>query len=525
MVPRDPEPVENSRNLPTNQLHETGGSTARTGRSDRNQLMHHSDQIDSRCSRHVSRACSRRSSNRVVGIGVLASIVALASAASAAPPTPHVVKSWSVTPSPVALDTSDGRVFTVDRSSRIGLTVFEALAVPSTPGVRVALPRRPTGIAYLRSINFEPATSLHRVDEHVYITTGANNAEMVAVSVQPGEQPVVDHVVDLPGSADASAIATSDGLLVVGRRRSAEHELVVLQPAGSTLGGLDLPQSINAVEASGGLVRASSTRWTFIVDVSDPAQPTLLGTVPRDASPLPPVGVARTTDFVFDGPSAYLATRQRGADLQAVDLDLPFTFPDRDGDGAWRLGCLGDSNTEPSITLTRWCEKLAMLVNDSRFEVVNFAVVGATAIPSDNDATTQVQSALDPDLHLDAAVLAYGTNDTNLAFFSPDPALFDSQIATIADAIAQHAATLSAAGLSVYVATTPPRWKALFGPDGYNDRIVALNDEVRARFSDTALIEFYDGFHPDQSEILDGVHLSQGGQDKRAWRALRMLRR
>lgn len=464
---------------------------------------------------------------RAASLLLLAALLtAFARAARADSTSPHLIRSWSVTPSPIALETADGRVFTVDRSNRVGLTVFEALASPSLPGARVTLPRYPTGgVAYSRSITFEPATSLHRVAEHAYVTTGSNDAEVVAVSIQPGEQPFVDQIIDLPGSADALCVAPSGGLLFVGRRRSAEAELVVLHLDGTVLGQLDLPQSIEAIDVSPEVLRVSSARWTYLVDVNDPAKPRLVATVPRDSSPLPPVKVKLTTDFVIDGPVAYFSTRQRNADLQEADLDLPFSFPDADGDGVWRLGCLGDSNTESSNTLTRWCEKLADLIKDPRFVIVNFAVAGATAISSGNDAAIQVDAALDPSAHLDAAILAFGTNDTNLVNFSADPALFETQITAIADAIEQHAARLSAAGTSVYVATTPPRWKALFGPDGFNERIVALNDEIRARFPESAQIEFYDGFHPDTSEIGDGVHLNQRGQDKRAWRALRVLRR
>lgn len=455
-------------------------------------------------------------------VGVLA---LLAGAARAESPAPRVVERWSVTPSPVALEAFDGRVFTIDRSNRVGLTVFETLATPVVPGERIALPRRPTDVAYLRSITLEATTALHHVAEHAFVTTGSNDAELVAVLVQPGQPPSIDVTVDLPGSADALCVTASDGLLFVGRRLSAAWELVAVRPDGTVVGGLDLRQSLTSIEASPGLLRASSARWTHLIDVADPAHPTLLGTVPRASSPLPPLEVPRTTDFVVDGPVAYLATRQRQADLQRVDLGRPFDFSDANGDGILRLGCLGDSNTEASPTLTHWCEMLISLVGDPRFEVVNFAVSGATAIPTGNDASMQIEAALAPSVHLDAAVLAFGTNDTNLVHFSTDPALFESQITAIADAIEQHAATLAAAGLSVYVATTPPRWKALFGPNGYNERITALNDEIRARIPDSALIEFYAGFHPDPSEIGDGVHLNRRGQDKRAWRALRVLRR
>ena len=273
------------------------------------------------------------------------------------------------------------------------------------------------------------------------------------------------------------------------------------------------------------MVLASGRRTTFAVDVADPAHPVLAGTMPRAPAPDPPVPVARTSDFVVDGPLAYLAVKQHARGVQQVHMRLPLGFPDRDGDGDFRLGCLGDSNTVPTASLTRWCERLPALVDDPRFGVVNLASAGATAVPSGNSAATQVASALDPALRLDAVVLAFGTNDTNLVNFSPDPALLDTQILDIADALEEHAATLAAGGLTVYVATAPPRPRSIYGPNGYNERIVALNEEIRARFPARAVIESYDGFHPDASEIVGGAHLNQRGQDKRAWRAFQALTR
>ena len=443
---------------------------------------------------------------------------------------PEVARTWSL-PSGTAtrVVTADGRLFVLTRAPRTNLVVVDALAADQAGQVEHAtasLPRRPTDVVLLRTATFDASTDLHEVEEHLYVTTTRNDAEIAVVRVPPGSTPVVERVIDLSGNADALTIASGDGLLFVGRKRSAAGaELLVLDTAGTIVGGLDLPQSIEAIEVSAGVARASGRRSTFIVDVTDPAQPALTHTELRPAPPVPPLSVAKTIDFTTDGPLAYLAVRRRGQEVQQVNLRTPLGFPDLDGDGAWRLGCLGDSNTAPSSSPQRWCEKLVELVDDPRFSVVNLAVAGATAIPSPISAATQVASALDPALQLDAAVVAFGTNDTNLVNFSTDPALFDSQVANIAGHLESHVAALEDQGLTVYVATVPPRFKALFGPDGFNERIVALNEQIRSLFPASAIIEHYDHVYPDTSEILDGVHLNQRGQDKRAWRAFQALTR
>ena len=440
----------------------------------------------------------------------------------------EVVRTWGLPGgrAPVRIVTADGRWFVLTRAPLGNLVVVDALSAASSEAQTASLPRRPTDLALLRTATFDPTTSLHAVEEYLCVTTTRDDAEIAVVRVAPGSTPVVDRTLDLSGNADALAIAIADGVLVVGRKRSAASpEFLVLDTTGTVVGALELPQSIEAIEVSAGVARASSRRWTFAVDVSDPALPVLIGTEPRPGPPDPPVIVARTIDFATDGPLAYLAARQRGREIQQVNLRTPLAFPDADGDGVWRLGCLGDSNTAPVASLERWCERLVDLVDDPRFTVDNLAVAGATAIPSANSAATQVAGAIDPALRLDAAAIAFGTNDTNLVHFSTDPDLFDSQVANIVGHLAAHVATLEAHGLTVYVATVPPRFKALFGPDGFNERVVAVNDGIRSTFAASSLIEHYDYFHADPSEIADGVHLNQRGQDKRAWRAFRALTR
>lgn len=445
---------------------------------------------------------------------------------------PDVAFRWSLPGHvPARIATADGRVFVLMRpQARTKVYVVDGLQTSDADGaphgdLALTVPRRAKDLALVRTRTFDPATQLHVNHERLYFATAKNDAELVVVDVPPGAA-VVERTIDLPGNADALAIALDGDLIYVGRAHSAhDAELLVLDTAGSVVGSLDLPQSIEDIAVTPLGLRASSRTLSFDVDVSVPAHPALLATSPREPRPAPPLPVAKVVDDLVDGPLAYLAVKKNGEEVQRINLHRAFDFPDRDGDGRWTLGCLGDSNTAPQAGITRWCEKLASLVDDPRFSVVNLAVAGATAIPSGNSAYDQVALAVDPDLALDAVVLSFGTNDTNLVNFSTNPALFATQIASIADHLEHHFATLESQGIKAYVATVPPRFKALFGPDGFNERIVALNEQIRARFPADAIIEHYDYFYADTSEIIDGVHLNQRGQDKRAWRALQVIER
>lgn len=226
---------------------------------------------------------------------------------------------------------------------------------------------------------------------------------------------------------------------------------------------------------------------------------------------------------MIDGPRAYLAVRERDAEVQEVDLGLSINFPDLNGDGVLTLGCAGDSNTSLQAGRTRWCERLEELVGDPNFRTVNVAVPGATAIPSHNSAYQQIPVLLDPVYAVDAVMLSFGTNDTNLVYFDPDPARFDGQLDEIVSHLELHYSTLESLGMRVYVATMPPRRLMVFGAPGRNERIIGLNARIRAAFSEAEIVDHYDLFYSDTTEMADGIHLNQLGQNKRAWRALEAL--
>lgn len=187
----------------------------------------------------------------------------------------------------------------------------------------------------------------------------------------------------------------------------------------------------------------------------------------------------------------------------------PVLFPDANGDGIYRLACLGDSNTlsPPTARFARWCEQLAEMIDAPSFEVVNLARAGATVCPNlvyESDAATQLAEALP--LAPDAVVLAFGTNDR----------LQQRATEVVLDAYAAQAEAIAAAGLRVYVASTPP----MGGCAGIAcSRIYWANILLALAFPEE-IIDFFGGFADQHFPQDDLLHLNADGQRLRAERAL-----
>lgn len=214
--------------------------------------------------------------------------------------------------------------------------------------------------------------------------------------------------------------------------------------------------------------------------------------------------VARVRRIVPGGALHVLLTTDRRASLQIVAETAPVVFPDADGDGVYRLACLGDSNTARHWPMWTWCEQFAALVADRYVTVSNLAVHGATvsSAPSPSRADTQMDAALAAGV--DAVLAAFGTND----------ALWGSAPAGIRDAYLALEARARADGLAFFVATTPP----IIGCPQCTAETNAL---LRDAFAD-CLIDFDTGFTATYF-IADGVHLNQAGQNLRALRAYEAL--
>lgn len=221
--------------------------------------------------------------------------------------------------------------------------------------------------------------------------------------------------------------------------------------------------------------------------------------------------VARERRVIPGGALHYVLSTDRHAQFQVVEEVAPVGFADLDGDGVYRLGCVGDSNTtvSSSPSLRRWCEIIRDALSDPDFAVINVAVNGATVNPNlfyPSDATSQMSAVL-PQAP-DVLVLAFGTND----FFQ------GRTPQEIVDGYLLQEAAADAAGLPFYVATTPPIMQCLnCGP------IEVGNDMLRATFAGR-VIEFHTGFGVEQM-APDRFHVNAVGQQLRAERALEVLGR
>lgn len=205
-----------------------------------------------------------------------------------------------------------------------------------------------------------------------------------------------------------------------------------------------------------------------------------------------------------------LATGERARHVRWKPEPLPpVRFADVNGDGVYRLACLGDSNTSNAGGLRRrWCEVLEDEIADARFEVINVAVSGATVTDNRHgrsDARTQLAQVIDAGI--DAIVLSFGTNDR---FDGAPPR-------QIRDAYQEHVDAAERAGLTAYVATTPPTGVCLdVGCPLIADANVLLHEAFGGR-----TLDFFTGI--ERSHMDDAIHLDAEGQALRAQRAAALL--
>jgi hypothetical protein len=164
--------------------------------------------------------------------------------------------------------------------------------------------------------------ALGRSEQSAVITTGGNpkliffTQESRGVRFSVGSPPVLEHTFDLPGAVDATSIADRGDLLFAADFYSGLRTL-----DRSTLdadGRLDVPSDqLGAVE---GLKvvgnRAYIANWGYgllIADITDPAAPTLLGSVAIDFA----------TAIETFGNYAYVGTSTNGGTLVTVDVSNP----------------------------------------------------------------------------------------------------------------------------------------------------------------------------------------------------------
>lgn len=120
-----------------------------------------------------------------------------------------------------------------------------------------------------------------------------------------------------------------------------------------------------------------------------------------------------------------------------------------------------------------------------------------------------LERSLDND-PLDAAILAFGTNDARLGV---DPA-------EVVDAYAGLKATAEARGVKTLIALTPP----IFPPEEDRDGLIEeLNQLILSTFAPDSVVDFRSMVFPDDYRPGDGLHIGFLGYLKRAAAAYRLL--
>jgi lysophospholipase L1-like esterase len=405
----------------------------------------------------------------------------------------------------------------------VQVTLAVALLAPAVEVraelVRVASLALPAGVR---------PTSMALDDVHRLLLVGTRNAtaapELYAIDLgSDPAKPAIAWTLEL--GAKVHAIVHDGARALVATGDDAAELVVVDVTSGERVGAFDAEGaadglSVKLVEPGVARLgrRLGDAPEAYRLDVEDPAGIVVLGATDRSRSlrmrPVAPLaGYAHGGRLVGRGKLAggallYLVTTEQGAEVQVVASSPPVAFADANGDGVYRLGCVGDSNTS-AIHGPRWCELLEDAIGVAAFEIVNVAQVGATVTPavrSGPDAAAQMATVLT--FEPDAVVLAFGTNDRMLGR-SP---------VEIHDAYVVEAARAAEAGVAFFVATTPP----LGGCVGEAcPRIFELNALLRATFG-SAVLEFFTGFtgehmHPDR------IHVNAAGQALRAERALAVL--
>ncbi len=263
---------------------------------------------------------------------------------------------------------------------------------------------------------------------------------------------------------------------------------------------------------------------TLVLDVADPWQPSIVEFLMDSAAPSPP-GAPAVPDYDPGTPVLAAVWETRGGsrlwdvllldrrrELRLVERKVA-NFADINGDGIFRLACLGDSNTldRPAwAEAPGWCALLAAGIDDPFFERVEIAEIGATVtaqtVPelAGREARYHLLSALpfEPDI----VVMAYGTND-----------IFQLRgTGAIVAAYLEHEATALSAGITQFAVSTTPRV-------GETNAIsIASNTLLREAFAGR-FFESFDGYTLAEHFRADGYHLNAAGQRKRAEEALALL--
>ncbi|MEK7649344.1 MAG: GDSL-type esterase/lipase family protein [Patescibacteria group bacterium] len=349
-------------------------------------------------------------------------------------------------------------------------------------------------------------------DNDAYLATSNGTREIVKLDMTNPANPAVVASFNAPSAAAANNLTVLLGkVYAVFNNSSANNDFYVLD-AGTLnmVSGLNLGSANTDLVVTGGRAYVSTKTTSAsikVVNVLNPANPTYEALLGLSSSV---EGISFANGFFF------LASNHNTQEFMIVDAGISnppsVVFNDINGDGIWRIACLGDSNTQtvPPIITKKWCEHLSDTINDSRVQVVNISHAGATVTHQQNnpdwqDAYLHVDLALQQ--NIDALVLAYGTND-HFQGRSPQEVI---------DAYLTHEQTALAAGVNQYFVATTPDIQGKLVP-----RILLYNDLIRNTFSGRFL-EFHSGFILEEHFNADGYHFNAAGQILRGQRAFEAI--
>lgn len=389
--------------------------------------------------------------------------------------------------------------------------------------VEAVLSGQPTAVA---SVNLAGAqvTGWARSGDLFLVGAQANaNQELVAIDASSPTAARTRWAAEL--GTDVNAIAVQ-APYVFAAVDDDDSELLVLDlDTGAVVGEYNVPGTTDGIALGfyGYLLLTTSDNRLLLLDITNPTAPTLFQSVP--ITPAAPLWrpYAFSTPYAAGGP--ILAVARPSADpsltvllaaaasnqFQVVaNLRDELTFPDVNGDGVWHLSCLGDSNTWAGF-YGSWCNGLAGgasagIWND-KFTVTNYGELGAQVAnysPNSTHGPSQLQEVLAAG-DSDAVVLAFGTNDLAQGDKTPWQTLA---------AYLDLAGDAEAAGLTVFIALTPP----IIGNAAANAEIDALNVLLELVFPAARVLDFNTGFDA-RHYLGDGVHMNGEGHNKRAVRA------
>lgn len=211
---------------------------------------------------------------------------------------------------------------------------------------------------------------------------------------------------------------------------------------------------------------------------------------------------------------------------------------DFNGDGTLRVMCSGDSNTDTSWTprwdngvrMMSWCDGMAFLTSGLGWRVANYGA-GATTVmfpgidgdeykTNDTARVQLLQASRADNLDLgfttrglpDIVVLAFGTNDLH----------WHAQRQFIIPAYKEARLRSEALGLRTYIALVPPTLLGDSDPVYNNIMVNSLNDEIRANFDSSEIIDFHSIISL-STDMRDWLHVGLTGQIKRTFKAFDKL--